>query len=89
MKDREPHDIAAWVSQSSTEQCELRQAVHTALATFAQDAQLRAGMIMKGGPCGSGDFLHGITMGKMSHAGSRIQEQKRAQFSQSLPSRSQ
>lgn len=39
MKDREPHDIAAWVSQSSTEQCELRQAVHTALATVAQDAQ--------------------------------------------------
>ena len=39
MKDREPHDIAAWVSQSSTEQCELRQAVHTALATFAQDEQ--------------------------------------------------
>ncbi|MGB3119965.1 MAG: nucleotidyl transferase AbiEii/AbiGii toxin family protein [Verrucomicrobiales bacterium] len=49
MKDSEQPDIAEWVSQSPSEQRELRQAVHTVLAAIAQDAQLRAGMIMKGG----------------------------------------
>lgn len=47
--DSAPHDIAAWVSQAPSDQRELRQAVHTVLAAIAQDAHLRAGMIMKGG----------------------------------------
>jgi predicted nucleotidyltransferase component of viral defense system len=49
MKNSVQHDIVEWVSQAPTEQRELRQAVHTILAAIAQDTQLRADMIMKGG----------------------------------------
>ncbi|MCF7786030.1 MAG: nucleotidyl transferase AbiEii/AbiGii toxin family protein [Prosthecobacter sp.] len=49
MKDSMQHDIAEWVNQAPSDQRELRQAVHTVLAAIAQDTQLRADMIMKGG----------------------------------------
>ncbi len=49
MKNSEQHDIAEWVNQAPSDQRELRQAVHTVLAAIAQDTQLRADMIMKGG----------------------------------------
>jgi len=49
MKESVQHDIAEWVNQAPSEQRELRQAVHTVLAAIAQDSQLRADMVMKGG----------------------------------------
>jgi len=49
MKKSVQHDIAEWVNQAPNEQRELRQAVHTVLAAIAQDTQLRADMVMKGG----------------------------------------
>ena len=49
MKNSVQHDISEWVNQAPSEQCELRQAVHTVLAAIAQDSQLRAAMVMKGG----------------------------------------
>jgi predicted nucleotidyltransferase component of viral defense system len=49
MKNSMQHDIAEWVNQAPNDQRELRQAVHTVLAAIAQDTQLRADMIMKGG----------------------------------------
>jgi predicted nucleotidyltransferase component of viral defense system len=49
MKNSMQHDIAEWVNQAPSDQRELRQAVHTVLAAIAQDTQLRADMIMKGG----------------------------------------
>ena len=45
----EDYDIAEWVEQADDSQREFREAVHTILAAIANDPQLRANMVIKGG----------------------------------------
>ncbi len=43
------YDIVDWVAQANSDQQEFREAVHTILAAIANDSQLRAKMVIKGG----------------------------------------
>ena len=43
------YDIAKWVANADSDQQEFREAVHTILAAIANDSQLRASMVIKGG----------------------------------------
>ena len=45
----EDYSIAEWVEQADDSQREFREAVHTILAAIANDPQLRANMVIKGG----------------------------------------
>ena len=45
----EDYDIAEWVKQADDSRREFREAVHTILAAIANDSQLRANMVIKGG----------------------------------------
>jgi predicted nucleotidyltransferase component of viral defense system len=45
----EDYDIAEWVAQADNSQRGFREAVHTILAAIANDPQLRADMVIKGG----------------------------------------
>lgn len=45
----EDYDIVDWVAQADKDQQEFREAVHTILAAIANDSQLRAKMVIKGG----------------------------------------
>lgn len=45
----EDYDIAEWVEQAADSQREFREAVHTILGAIANDPQLRANMVIKGG----------------------------------------